>query len=165
MKGSIGRIVQWIITSNATHKEAIAEADKVLPTDPNHDVALFWQGLVYVQLGEYQKSIDTFHQRKAATFTNWGLANGYGKIGKLDEVEKILQINLGKSKVQYVPPAVIGHIYLAMGNKEEACHWFLKQSTSRDGGTWWMSVIKHDPRMDALKGNPCYDEIMKGMPF
>lgn len=147
------------------YKAAMTEADKVLPTDPNHDLALFYKGLVYVQLGEYQESIDAFHQRKAATFTSWGLANAYCKIGKLDEAEKILQINLDKSKIQYVPPAVIGHIYLAMGNKEEACNWFLKQVTSRSGGTTWMSFIKLDPRMEALKGHPCYDEIMKGMPF
>jgi len=147
------------------YEEAIAEADKVLLTDPNHDAALFWKGLVYTQLGEYQKSIDTFHKRKASTFTNWGLANAYCKVGRRNEAERILQINLDKSKIQYVPPALIGHIYLAMGNKEEACNWFLKQLTSRSGGVAWMSMIKLDPRMEALKGDSCYDEIMKGMPF
>jgi len=147
------------------YKAALEDNDKVLPTDPNYDLALWQKGLNYIQLGEYQKAIDTFHQRKAGTLTNWSLANAFCKIGRRDEAEKILQFNLDKLKIQYVPPAVIGHIYLAMGNRDEACKWFLKQLTSRDGGFIWMAMIKLDPRMDALKGHPCYDEIMKGMPF
>ena len=115
------------------YKEALEEDDKVLPTDPNYDLALWQKGLVYIQLGEYQKAIDTFHQRKAGTLTNWSLANAYCRIGRRDEAEKILQFNLDKLKIQYVPPAVIGHIYLAMGSRDEACTWFLKQLTSRDG--------------------------------
>jgi len=123
------------------------------------------KGLIYIQLGEYKKAIDTFHQRKSGTMTNWALANAFCKIGRQDEAEKILQNELDKLKIQYVPPAVIGHIYLAMGKRDEACTWFLKQLASRDGGYYWMAMIKVDPRMDALKGHPCYDEIMKGMPF
>ena len=147
------------------YRKALEEDDKVLRTDPIYDFALWQKGLCYIQLGEYQKAIDTFHQRKAGTMTNWALANAFCKIGRRDEAEKILQYNLDKLKIQYVPPAVIGHIYLAMGNRDEACTWFLKQLTSRDGGFFWMAMIKLDPRMDALKGHPCYDEIMKGMPF
>ncbi len=147
------------------YKKALEEDDKVLPTDPTYDFALWQEGLFYIQMGEYQKAIDTFHQRKAGTMTNWALANAYCKIGRRDEAEKILQYNLDKLKIQYVPPALIGHIYLAMGNRDEACTWFLKQLTSRDGGFHWMAMMKMDPRMDALKGHPCYGEIMKGMPF
>jgi len=147
------------------YRKALEEDDKVLRTDPNYELALWQKGLFYIQLGEYQKAIDSFHQRKFGTMTNWALANAFCKIGRRDEAEKILQYNLDKLKIQYVPPAVIGHIYLAMANRDEACTWFLKQLTSRDGGFYWMAMIKMDPRMDALKGHPCYDEIMKGMPF
>jgi len=122
-------------------------------------------GLVYIQLKEYQKAVNILKERTHGTETNWILANAYWALHDTVAYNKVLQYQLQKiERGEYVPPAVIGHIYLARGEKEKACEWINKQIDSKDGGLFWLLMITLDPRLDPLKNQPCYQKLLKKIP-
>jgi len=145
------------------YEGAMRAFDEGLASDPQSNTALWGKGLTYIQLKEYNKSVDTFHRRTAGTNTNWVLANAYSKLGNKEEVNKILNYNVDLAKIQYVSPVVLGHLYLAANNKDEACKWFMKAAETIDGGIFWILMVKLDPRMDDMKDHPCYNEIQQRM--
>ena len=147
------------------YKEALETTAEVLELDPSHDNALWMRSIILTQLGRYEEAIGTFGKRSRAAKTNWALANAQVGLGNRDMALNILNYQLDKAKIEYVPKAAIGHIYLALGNKDEACRYFKEYLEAKDGGLIWISFLKNDPRMDALKGHPCYEEIMGMMPF
>ena len=147
------------------YEGAIRAFDESLASDPQYNSALWGKGLTYVQLKEYNKAVETFHRRTAGTYTNWVLANALSKLGNNEEVNKILKYNVDLAKIQYVSPVVLGHLYLAANNKDEACKWFMKEAETLDGGIYWILMVKLDPRMDDMRGHPCYDEIQRRMPL
>ena len=147
------------------YEGAIRAFDESLAVDPQYNTALWGKGLTYIQLKEYDKSIETFHRRTTGTYTNWVLANAYSKLGNKHEVDKILKYNVDVAKIQFVSPVILGHIYLAAKNKDEACKWFMKAAENPDGGIFWILMVKLDPRMDDMKDHPCYDEIQKLLPL
>jgi tetratricopeptide (TPR) repeat protein len=122
--------------------------------------------LFYIQLKEYQKAIDLLRQRTHGTETNWLLANCYWPLGDTASYNRVLKYQLQKiSNGEFVPPTIVGHIYLAAGKKEEACKWFRKQVESRDGGLFWLIITTLDPRIDAIRDYPAYKELIKEIPL
>ena len=87
-----------------------------------------WLGMAYVQLGEYDKSIDVY--RKAAELSDGlaeimaGLGHAYGMAGRTDEAHEVLDIMLACSERWYVPPVQIAFVYLSVGEKEKAFEMF-----------------------------------------
>jgi TolB-like protein/tetratricopeptide (TPR) repeat protein len=157
----------WKVNGYWTGQYASAAAafERHIQEFPDDERAKWELALVYIQLRQYQNAIDILHKRIRGTETNWALANAYWGLGDTTAYNRILNYHLQKiEKGEFVPPAIMGHIYLAGGKKDKACEWFEKQVESRDGGLFWLAMVKNDPRLKTLKDYPRYQQLLKRLP-
>jgi hypothetical protein len=67
---------------------------------------------------------------------------------------------LEKARNEFVTPYGIGSYYAAIGENETALDWLEKAYEQRDGTLVW---IKVHPRMDGLRGEPRFRELLSKM--
>jgi hypothetical protein len=85
------------------------------------------------------------------------LAKTFGKLqirilGKLNAI----------SKTRYVCPNEMATAHAMLGNKDEAIGWSRKGVQVRSG---CMPDVKTDPRLDALRTDPRFQDILRSLQF
>jgi adenylate cyclase len=135
-----------------------------LKTHPANNFVLFGLGQAYAVAGQYEKAIETLERRTAGTYTNWCLGYAYGKAGRKADAEKVLSYLLEKSKSTFVPPIIIGYVYLGLGENEKAMDYFEK-ILERSAGLDWLGFILWDPRLEELRSNPRFVMMREKIPF
>ncbi len=61
---------------------------------------------------------------------------------------------------KFVSPCLIACIYIALGEKESAWKWIDEAYRQRSGWLVWLGV---DPKMDALRSDPRFAQLLKSM--
>jgi TolB-like protein/Tfp pilus assembly protein PilF len=135
-----------------------------LKEHPDNNFLLFGLGQAYTIAGENEKAIEVLNRRTTGTYTNWCLGYAYGKTGRKTDAEKVLNYLLEKSKTQFVPPIMIGYVYVGLGENEKALDQFEK-ILDKTAGLDWISFILWDKRLDELRAHPRFVEIRKTIPF
>jgi TolB-like protein len=146
------------------HKKAIEYSLQLLKSHPDNNFVLFGLGQAYAIAGQNEKAIEFLERRSAGTYTNWCLGYSYGKVGRKADAEKVLNYLLEKSKSQFVPPLLIGYVYLGLGEKEKALDCFEK-ILDRNSGIDWIAFILWDDRLDELRSHPRFVKLRKAIPF
>ncbi len=90
------------------------------------------------------------------------LAETYAVAGHRDDARKILRQLQERSSEQYVTPYMIGRIYAALGEKDEAFRWL---NTAYEERAPWMVLLKRDPRLDGLRSDSRYEALLRRMNF
>ena len=67
-----------------------------------------------------------------------------------------------KSKNQFVPPIIIGYVYL--GENEKALDYF-EHILDKTSGFEWINFILWDSRLDEIRQNPRFVKLRKTIPF
>jgi predicted nucleic acid-binding protein len=85
----------------------------------------------------------------------------YGKKGKREEAQKILEDLLGRSKHGFFSPLLIATIYGSLENKDKAFEWLEKGFEERDTSNVW---IKVEPVIfDNLRSDTRWTKLMEKM--
>jgi tetratricopeptide (TPR) repeat protein len=155
-KGSLGSALYFM----GRYKEGISRLNEFLELDPTDNFILWSLGCCYAGNGEYQKAIDVFHKRSIGTNTNWALAYCYGKLGKMDEVKKILDYHLEKKKTDHVPDFMMAVQYAALGDKGTALD-YLESSVNKDSEGWFILGFDSDPMLASLRDEPRFHVLSK----
>ena len=113
---------------------------------------------LYAIRGDYDLAIETFHKRTAGTYTNWCLGNTYGISGQKEKAERVLDYHLTKQENEYVPPMMIGFIYLGLGDIE-TCFNLVSQELKTGGHLNLILVIGSDPRWARLFNDERFQDI------
>jgi tetratricopeptide (TPR) repeat protein len=147
------------------YDKAIKQFKKTLELDgnfvPAHGIAL-----PYEQKGMYEEAIGEW-QTLARLLGNdsevlAGLGHAYGMSGKRDKAQKVLDELKELSKRRYVQSFHLAIIYLGLGEKDQTFQLLDKAYEQRDEE---LVLIKVDPRLDPLRSDSRYADLVRRMGF
>jgi len=88
----------------------------------------------------------------------WAVLLGriYAQEGNQAEAQQMLAQVLERSRQTYIPPYFLAVLYAALGDRERAFRWLDTAYNERD---LYLSGIKVDPAVDALRSDPRLQEL------
>jgi len=92
--------------------------------------------------------------------TSAGYATVLARAGRAADALQVMEKVLEKARNEFVTPYGIASYYAAIGENETALDWLEKAYEQRDGTLVW---IKVHPRMDGLRGEPRFRELLAKM--
>ena len=121
-------------------------------------------GLAYEQKGDSQHALSEL-QKSVKAVKDWptrparlaDLAHAYAVFGNKQEASRLLAEITESSKRRDVDPLGCALVYIAMGDKDRAFEWLDKAYDQRSFDLPW---IKADPRMDPLRSDARYKELL-----
>ena len=144
---------------------AIDQLQKTIAMDPNFDLAHWFLGQAYEDKGKVAEAIQEYE--KAIKLNSdptvlASLARAHVLAGDNEIAGKILTDLTNQSKQRYVPAYPLAVVHLALGNKDEALR--LLEKSYEDLAPFDTGVfgsIKIDRRLDALRGDPRFDVLVR----
>ena len=144
---------------------AIDQLQKTIAMDPNFDLAHWFLGQAYEDKGRVTEAIQEYE--KAIKLNSdptvlASLARAHALAGDNEIAGKILADLTNQSKQRYIPAYPLAVVHLALGNKDEALR--LLEKSYEDLAPFDTGVfgsIKIDRRLDALRGDPRFDALVR----
>jgi tetratricopeptide (TPR) repeat protein len=137
------------------YQESMERLKKVLQANPDFSAARFWKTYVHVYLGELEAAIEEAKGAisiDGAPIMRLNLAWVYAEAGRKDDAKRILEEVLSETTDEYVRPAQVGMVELAMGDKDEGYRWLEKGLLEKDsalllfGSIPWFKKYQADAR-------------------
>jgi len=152
----------WIYFCARRYDEAEAQARKTLEMDPRFFLAHYYLGAALQLKGHLNEAIPEF--RKAFESNNDPyslgiLGQAYARSGQKEDARKILTRLNEQRNARRVAPYAMALVYLGLGDKEHAIDEL--DRGYRDGETNYLFVIKVDPLLDDLRGDPRFEALVQ----
>jgi TolB-like protein/DNA-binding winged helix-turn-helix (wHTH) protein/Flp pilus assembly protein TadD len=148
------------------YDQAVEQLRKALELDATNWVARLNLGMTYVQKGMYQEAVTEFQQARefsdSGSVTTNVMGHVYALSGKRDEARKLLAGLQEKARRRYVSPCHIATIYVGLGEKEQALAYLEK---AYEGGDIRLTFLKVDPRLDTLRADPRFQDLLRRVGF
>jgi TolB-like protein/Tfp pilus assembly protein PilF len=148
------------------YDQLIDQSKKTLELHP--DLAhLHWAlGFGYLENSQYEAAIAELqaaveHSRGAPIFLAL-LGETYAIAGRGDEAQRSLDKLNELSNQRYITPYMLGRIYAALNEKDEALSCF---ELAYHGRAAWTVYLKVDPHLDQLRSEPRLQDLMRCMNF
>jgi TolB-like protein/Tfp pilus assembly protein PilF len=151
----------------ARHRdETIEQLEKTIELDPNFAPAQWGLGIGYLEKGMYEPAIAAVQKsvqlsQRAPIFVSL-LGEAYAVAGRREDAQKILDELKETAKQRYVTPYVLARIYAALNEKDEAFRLLEKAYQEHAA---WTAFMKSDPRLDNLRSDPRFGDLMRRMNF
>ena len=146
------------------YDQAIEPLQMTLELAPMFSVAQWYLGLAYEQQGAYQQAIGQFENCIRLTDGNPSmvalLGHAYAAANRRAEARAILEQLAVLSKQHYVPSYPVATIHAALGEKDEA---FARLERAYDERDSWMDYLALDPRLDGLRSDPRFVNLLRRM--
>jgi predicted Zn-dependent protease len=88
------------------------------------------------------------------------LGHAYAAANQRSEARAILRQLSALSKQEYVPSYPVAVMYAALDEKQEALAWLERAYDERDS---WMDYLGLDPRLDGLRSDPRFTNLLRRM--
>jgi eukaryotic-like serine/threonine-protein kinase len=145
--------------------EAIQQGRKMLDLSP---VYAHWvMGLAYEHKGDSQHAIPELQEMVKLSKDEpqlpqgvADLAHAYAVFGRKQEARQLLAQLMEMSKKRFVPSWAFALINVGLGDKDRAFEWLDKAYDERPSD---IMSIKVDPRMEPLRSDPRYQELLLRM--
>jgi len=144
------------------YDEAIAQLRKTLEIDPtfyyahyNLGIALQLKGDLPAAIAEYTKA----QQLSDDLFVPVLLASARAQSGDKDTAVRLLAELEELSQHRHVPSYWRAFLYLSLGNRDEAVRWLERAVADHDTPT--VTLIKVDPTLDLLRGDPRFEALVQ----
>jgi tetratricopeptide (TPR) repeat protein len=162
----LNQTLGFVFLFTRRYDQAIEQFEKAIELDQTFAQA-YW-GLSASYLGKclHEPAIDA--AQKAVELSQGGslfvaiLGEAYAAAGHRHKAQSILEQLRDFSKQRYVSPYAEGRIYADLGEKEEALRWLGIAYTER---ATIMICLKTDPRLDDLRPDPRFKDLMRRMNF
>ncbi len=158
--------VGWVYYFTHRQDRAIEQYRHVLVLDPNFTYAKFCLGLAYEQKGVYGDALPLL----GAALAEWpedagataALSHAYASSGDKQHAEQLLDLLIHPRDQRYIEPLFIADAYAGLNDKDRAFEWLNKYSTRP---TMYVASlkIKADPRLENLRSDPRYRELLQKM--
>ncbi len=157
-------LLGWDLYFARHHKEAVAETRKAIDLEPEFGQGYYVLGQVYAQQGRFDEAIAA--EQKAGNVGIGSplaeLARDYALAGRATKAHQALADLLASAKRQYMSKYVIATVYAAVGDKDQALAQLEQAYQDR---SFWMAFLKVDPKMDSLRSDPRFQDLMRRMNF
>jgi TolB-like protein/Tfp pilus assembly protein PilF len=152
----------WMYLCAHRYDEAEAQARKTLEMDPRFFLAHYYLGAALQLKGHLSEAISEF--RKASELNNdpyslAALGQAYARSGQTEEALKILARLNEDATSRNAAPYAMALINLGLGEKDRAIDE-LERAYAK-GETNYLFVIKVDPLLDDLRGNPRFEALVQ----
>ncbi len=162
INGDLGQLLTW-----ARRYDEALELSPMLAAHGSPLVLHFVRGSVYEQKGNWEQAISEFRWRqpevdedRVEAHSLGSLGHAYAIAGRREEALKLLARLTELSPRKHGVPWEMAVIYAGLGDKDHAFQWLDKGYDERPN---WMLSIKVDPRMDPLRSDPRYHELLRRM--
>jgi len=152
-------------TSYYAHRfdESIKDYREALELDRQNLLGYYGLGRAYGQKAQYKEAIDELNHVKeifgqAPPIVTSETGYAYGKWGKREQAQGILQQLNDQSKQIYVDPYFITVVYLGLGDKDQAFAWLEK---AYEGKSPFIPSIFHEPKWDQFRSDSRFKDMMK----
>ena len=122
--------------------KAIAHSYKTLELAPNDPTVHLFLCRTLAAKGMFDEAITKLQQFEDIPLLTAHLGYIYGKAGKRNEAQRILNEFLERSKQAYFSPRLIADVYAGLGDKDKTFEWLEKAFEERDPNNF---VIKVEP--------------------
>jgi TolB-like protein/Tfp pilus assembly protein PilF len=154
--------VAWTYFCARRFDDAERQARKTMEIGPEFFRAHYYLGQVLQLKGhlpdaisEYQKAFDLNNDPYSLGL----LGQAYARNGQKDEAQKVLMRLNEMAKSRYVAPYAIAFVYLGLGEKERAIDEL--ERAYQSGDTNYLFLIKVDPLLDDLRGQPRFEALVQ----
>jgi tetratricopeptide (TPR) repeat protein len=158
---AIGAGAGAIFATARQYDRAFEQFQKLLDMDPNFHRARQFLGLLYSWKGMHEQAIAELQkawQADERTEVLAWLGLAYAMAGQPDKARATIAELEKLSKHRYVSPFDMAAIYTALKDNDQAFAWLEKWYEDRPAR---LGVIRFDPRMDALHGDPRFADLLR----
>ena len=160
--------IMFVAAVNSLHAHHYGEAiERCLKGLEYEDYPLlrFWLGVAYLASGRHEDAIRE-HEKAVEMFSRMSmplgaLAHSYAVSGNRGGAEKILRELLERFEREPVDLLQFTLIYLGLGDTESALAWLEKACDAKGG--FLAFLIAGDPRLDPLRSEPRFQNVLKRM--
>ena len=152
----------WLYLCSRRYDEAEAQARKTLEIDPHFFLAHYYLGEILQFKGrltdaiaEYQKAFDLTND----PYPLAALGQARARNGQKDQARKILDRLDEEAKSRFVAPYAKALVLNALGEKAHAIDEL--ERACREGTGAYLFVIKVDPFLDDLRGDPRFEALVQ----
>ena len=162
MKANVGVIHYF----GRRYDESTEQLKKIVEEEPDFSVAHWGLGLAFEQKERFEEAISELRKAVAVSGGNLSLmaalGHAYAVSGRRELATKILQELKQLSKQKYVPAYAIAEIHAGLGENDLALHWLEK---AREERSYYMLLLKVDPRLESLRSEPRFQALLRRMNF
>lgn len=148
------------------YPEAIQASQEAIAFDRKNDQTYIGLSLAQAAQGDYGSAVRSAEagwglHRDPANVAWLGLiAHHYALWGKRDKALELLRRIEDSSKAQYVSPIILARVHMGLGNTERVFEYLRRGFEHHDVLMPW---LKCDMRFDSIRGDPRYQELLRGM--
>ena len=146
--------------------EMVELLEKTVKKTPNYAPSFDWLGMAYLQLKQFDKSIEVY--RRAVELSDGlaeikaGLGHAYGMAGRKDEARKVLnELNILAEK-HYIPPVQIAYVAASLDELDKTFELLEKAFKER---TWDLVFMREEPWFDDFHSHPSFVDLLKRIRF
>jgi TolB-like protein/Flp pilus assembly protein TadD len=152
----------WLYLCGRRYDEAEAQARKTLEIDPHFFLAHYYLGQVLQFTGRASEAIAEYQKAFDVTKDPYPLAalgQIYARTGRVEEARKIVARLKEEAKSRFVAPYSMALVLIALGEKARAIDEL--ERAYREGTGAYLFVIKVDPFLDDLRGDPRFEALVQ----
>jgi len=125
-----------------------------------------WLGMAYIELEEFENSINTYYKAfelsDGTVEVGGGLGHALGLAGEYATAKQMADFYALKSMDHYLPPVQRSFIHIGIGEYDEAIR-LLEQAYEEK--SWFLAFIQAEPWYDPIRGDERFDNIVNRMNF
>jgi len=149
------------------YKALIEAGRQCVASDANSWLAHFYIGVGLEGSGQAQKAIPEYQKAVELSQGNSdptaALAHAYAATGRREEAKKILHEWQRQSESSYVSPYMIATVHAGLGDTDKAFEYLERAYQERSSDLPYF--LKADLRVDNLRSDPCFQDLMHRMNF
>jgi tetratricopeptide (TPR) repeat protein len=125
-----------------------------------------WLGMAYIELKEYENSLETYRKGFELSDGTMEVGAGYGHAlglaGEYKAARILADYYASIAKEKYLPPVQRAYIHIGIGEHDEAIR-LLEQAFEEQ--SWFLIFMQVEPWLDPLRDDPRFTQIMNRMNF
>jgi serine/threonine-protein kinase len=161
---SARRSLAWSYFYARRYEQARYHLERAIAMNPNAEETYRVLGLTLAVEGDHDEAErvlrDAIEMPDAGTYTRSTLGYALAKSGKRDEARHILEGLHAHGATGYVSPVAFATILLGLGEIDQAIEW---TERARDDRRGWVVYANVNPVMDAMRGHPRFDALVRSM--